>query len=230
MAESSVSSPDAAPKKTCRFAPMTEYKKEAKQPRRERETRIISLGQYHDRTKPGPYLNVRLHKIPQDEGISKANPLLGPAGWKLDDPYFDVGWVKAKDCHVCKTLSPTHFKAVAALIQLRCPSLKLEIDESNGKWYDNEGMMFWNPAREQVAFIGLAPFKTQIETILSAALGSTLELEALDRILWADQQAGLLATGLKPDIVETTSALIEEVVVKFGCIVNLYTNDVPSDE
>ena len=123
-------------------------------------TRMITAGSWMNPEMPGPNLFVNVDGT--DHPIGKDfDPVLAsvkPVSLKLQDQpdkYFDLSYASRHRMHTCKTFKREHFHAAAEAIIARCPDLKFEVDDSNGRWtHKVTPMLVNNVATNQVGLIG----------------------------------------------------------------------------
>ena len=151
-------------------------------------TRHITMGNWHG-DNGGCYLRVDINGT--SHPINQANPFLGPNDLDLcqtgDVKYYDASWSRLHKKHVVRTISEKHAKDIADAIVARCTDLTFEVDLSNGKWYDANGMLVWNTGIEAVAFVGMGAFANRIDNILPADVRTKLTDKVTD-LIWADRQ------------------------------------------
>ena len=128
--------------------------------------------------------------------VNRNNLLLEPLGLKLTDTekqkFYDFGWNSYQNKHITRTIEERHARDIANAIVARCTDLTFEIDLSNGKWYDNKGMLVWNHADEAIAFVGMEPFQQKLEVILPPANRTTLDVAMVPHLDWADHQPAMV--------------------------------------
>ena len=119
--------------------------------------RDLTLGQYQNHTKPGCWLraNVKGSRFKVDRNhpllsLPEHDLVVGTAG------YFDFGWNSQYDVNMGKMISPIHAEKAARAIVSRFSDLRFRVDLSNGKFYTNEAMAFWNNAKGELAVVGMS--------------------------------------------------------------------------
>ena len=157
---------------------------------------------------PSPLLNTPL---------TSHRTVVGTAG------YFDFGWNSQYDVNMGKMISPVHAEKAARAIVSRFSDLRFRVDLSNGKFYTNEAMAFWNNAKGELAVVGMSLMKTRIARIFPSAT-----ITEKDCIYWADNQAGLLITNATNAQIEGAADEIQQLAIHFGITLNLLMTDVDS--
>ena len=164
--------------------------------------------------------------------INRNNPLLESAGLKLADTdkqkFYDFGWNAFQNKHITRTIEEKHARDIADAIVARCSDLKFEIDLSNGKWYDNKGMLVWNYADEAVAFVGMDPFREHLERILPPTNRTALDVDMMPRLDWADSQPAMVFK-CPNTVIEQSIDSICDMVEGFGFDMSMAKINVPAE-
>ena len=164
--------------------------------------------------------------------INRNNLLLEPLGLKLTDTdkqkFYDFGWNAFQNKHITRTIEESHARDIANAIVARCTDLQFEIDLSNGKWYDNKGMLVWNYADEAIAFVGMDPFQQHLESILTPDNRTTRDVGIVTRLDWADSQPAMVFKCRNAFIEKSIDAICD-MVEKFGFDMSMAKINVPAE-
>ena len=186
--------------------------------------RDLTLGQYQNNSKPGCWLraNVKGSRFKVDRNhpllsLAEHDLVVGTAG------YFDFGWNSQFDVNMGKMISMIHAEKAAQAIVSRFSDLTFRVDLSNGKFYTDEAMAFWNNAKGELAIVGMSLMKDRIARIFPSAT-----LTDRDCIYWADNQAGLLISNATNPQIEGAADEIQQLALHFGITLNLIMTDVDS--
>ena len=178
---------------------------------------------------PGCYLvaNINGTSFP----ITKNQPLLGPADLKLSDTekqkYYDFSWNAYQNKHITRTVQHKHALLAANAVKARCKDLTFEIDLSDGKWYDDEGIMVWNVAEEAVAFVGMDCFKDRLDILLPEMQRTTPDVGIERRLDWADFQPAMVFK-LPNAVIEGSIDSVCDMTEKFGFNMSIAKINVPN--
>jgi hypothetical protein len=163
--------------------------------------------------------------------INKNQPLLGPADLKLSDTekqkYYDFSWNAYQNKHITRTVQHKHALLAANAIKARCKDLTFEIDLSDGKWYDDEGIMVWNVAEEAVAFVGMDCFKDRLDILLPEMQRTTPDVGIERRLDWADFQPAMVFK-LPNAVIEGSIDSVCDMTEKFGFNMSIAKINVPN--
>ena len=113
-------------------------------------------------------------------------------------------------------------KAARAVVS-RFSDLKFRVDLSNGKFYTDTAMVFWNNSKGELAVVGMGVMRDRFTRIFPDA-----DFIDKDCIYWADNQPGLLISNVTNDRIEGAATEIEQLAAHFGITVNLIMTDVDS--
>ena len=188
--------------KRARWGSMDTYKSKTAKvtPDKDRKAgeRIISMGQWDDRSRPGLWLTVDINGT--SFPINQANPLLSRPEHDLviGNGYWDIGWSTNKKIHIAKTYNAGTAMKIAEAVVAHCTDLTFRIDLSNGKWPSSDAMLIWNNALGMLALVGMDIFENKLKQILP-----DVEIEKPpNAISWADNQTGLLITNYSNEQIE----------------------------
>ena len=188
----SVTTPPPQPNK---WATLTDYKdSKRRKPNFTSGVRTIFFGQWTDISKPGPFMFVDINGT--SFPCTRACPFLPEHDLQLFSTdtikYYDLSWIDLRKKHGCRTWTECHADLITDHLQLRCNDLKFEIDKSNARWYKAEGLIVWNNALGQVAFIGLQPLQGHIAKVFP---DEGISFVSHSQLYWADNQACIVLEG-----------------------------------
>ena len=132
--------------------------------------RDLTLGQYQNNTKQGCWLraNVKGSKFKVD----RHHPLLSLPEHDLvigRNGYFDFGWNSHYDVNMGKMISMGMAEKAARAVVSRFSDLKFRVDLSNGKFYTDTAMVFWNNSKEELAVVGMGVMRDRFLRIFPDA-------------------------------------------------------------
>jgi hypothetical protein len=136
------------------FSSVTEYKNVKRTPASGKDrtsgTRVIELTNWRG-DNGGCYLTADINGTAF--AINQRFPLLQPLGLKLcddgDTEYYDFSWNHHRKIHIVRTISRKHADQIANGIINRCTDLHFRKDFSDGKWYDDKGLMVCGTPRSR---------------------------------------------------------------------------------
>ena len=218
------------PQKPTKWATFTDYKDNKRRkmvPGAGRTTgvRKITFGQWHDPSIPGSFMYVDINgtTFPCTRGC----PFLPTHDLQLSShggtKYYDLSWIENRKKHGTRTWTECHADMITGQLTLRCHDLTFEVDKTNARWRKVEGLIIWNNALGQIAFVGLQPLQGHIAKIFP---GPGVSFESHIQLYWADNQACVVLEGTDNETIEAAADQLTELCSRFGVDVSLTMTDV----